>query len=68
MVDNSLYPAPISVHSMKTEELQRIYEIFRLSGIMIAKSISDDRLIDLPISSLLWDLLLGKVSSSILTN
>lgn len=26
----------------------------------MAKSISDDRLIDLPLSSLFWDLLLGK--------
>lgn len=28
---------------------------------MIAKSISDDRLIDLPMSTLFWDLVLGKV-------
>ena len=28
---------------------------------MIAKSIVDDRLIDLPISSVFWDLLLGRV-------
>lgn len=63
MIDNSLFPAPISVHSMKTEELQKLYEIFRLIGIMIAKSISDDRLIDLPISSLMWDLALGKKMS-----
>ena len=27
---------------------------------MIAKSISDDRLIDLPLSPLFWDLVLGK--------
>ncbi len=27
---------------------------------MIAKSISDDRLIDLPISPLMWDLALGR--------
>ena len=63
MIDLSLYPAPISVHSMKNEELQKLYEIFRLAGIMIAKSISDDRLIDLPISSLMWDLTLGKKMS-----
>lgn len=63
MQDNSLYPSPISVHSMKHEELQKLYEIFRLTGIMLAKSISDDRLIDLPISSLLWDLVLGKKMS-----
>jgi len=30
---------------------------------MMAKSISDDRLIDLPLSSLFWDLLLGKKMS-----
>jgi hypothetical protein len=28
---------------------------------MIAKSIVDDKLFDLPLSSLFWDLLLGKV-------
>jgi len=60
MIDNSLYPSPLSIHTMKTDELQKIYELFRLTGIMIAKSISDDRLIDLPISSLYWDLILGK--------
>jgi hypothetical protein len=41
--------------------MQKIYEIFRLAGTMVAKSIVDDRLIDLPISPLWWDLLLGKV-------
>lgn len=61
MDDNSLFPSPISVSTMKTDELQKLYETFRLIGIMIAKSISDDRLIDLPISSLFWDLILGKV-------
>jgi hypothetical protein len=33
---------------------------------MIAKSISDDRLIDLPLSPLFWDLVLGKVTHSFL--
>ena len=46
----------------KDEELKRVYEIFRMIGIMVAKSISDDRLIDLPLSSLFWDLVLGKVT------
>lgn len=61
MVDNSLFPAPISIPALRTDDLQKVYEIFRLTGMMIAKSISDDRLIDLPISPLMWDLLLGKV-------
>ena len=34
--------------------------MFRLAGTIMAKSITDDRLIDLPLSSLFWDLLLGK--------
>jgi hypothetical protein len=39
--------------------------MFRLIGTIMAKSIVDDRLIDLPLSSLFWDLLLGKVSATI---
>lgn len=60
MIDNSMFPAPISIPTLRTDELQKVYEVFRLTGMMIAKSISDDRLIDLPISSLVWDLSLGK--------
>lgn len=37
-----------------------MYEAFRVCGLMVAKSIADDRLIDLPFSSLFWDILLGK--------
>ena len=39
-----------------------------MAGTFIAKSIVDNKLIDLPISSLMWDLLLGKVSKYLLTN
>lgn len=62
MSDNSLFPSPISVQKAKDEELKKLYEVFRMVGVMMAKSISDDRLIDLPLSSLFWDLVLGKVS------
>lgn len=48
------------MQKLSNEELQKVYEIFRLAGTMMAKSIVDDRLIDLPISPLWWDLLLGK--------
>jgi hypothetical protein len=41
--------------------MEKVYDMFRLTGILIAKSISDDRLIDLPLSSVFWDLILGKV-------
>ncbi len=64
MSNNTLFPAPINVMQIANEELQKVYEVFRLAGMMIAKSISDDRLIDLPISPLFWDLILGKVISS----
>ncbi|TNV72471.1 hypothetical protein FGO68_gene6592 [Halteria grandinella] len=61
MSDNSLFPAPINVVSINPDDdLQRIYEVFRLTGMMIAKSISDDRLIELPLSPVFWDLILGK--------
>ncbi len=61
MQDNSLFPAPINMLKVKEEELKKIYEMFRMTGMMVAKSISDDRLIDLPLSSVFWDLVLGKV-------
>jgi E3 ubiquitin-protein ligase TRIP12 len=61
MADNTLLPAPINLVSIGNEELQKVYEVFRLTGMIIAKSISDDRLIDLPLSPLFWDMVLGKV-------
>jgi hypothetical protein len=62
MPDNSLFPSPISVQNTSNESVQKVYEIFRLAGTMMAKSLTDDRLIDLPLSSLFWDLILGKVN------
>ena len=64
MSDNTLLPTPVSVIKMTSDELKRLYELFSLAGILIAKSIADDRLIDLPMSNLFWDLLLGKVNLS----
>lgn len=61
MQDNTLYPSPINLVSINLDDdLQRIYDVFRLTGMMIAKSISDDRLIELPLSPVFWDLVLGK--------
>lgn len=61
MQDNTLFPAPINLVSINPDDdLKRIYEVFRLTGMMIAKSISDDRLIELPLSPVFWDLILGK--------
>jgi E3 ubiquitin-protein ligase TRIP12 len=48
------------MQKVSSEELQKVYDVYRLAGMMVAKSISDDRLIDLPLSPLFWDLILGK--------
>jgi E3 ubiquitin-protein ligase TRIP12 len=54
--DGSLYPKPMSP---KVEQ-KPIIEKFHLMGVFVAKSLCDNRLIDLPINSLMWDLLMGK--------
>ena len=60
--DNCLFPAPIDIRKLNPEEIKRIGELFRMAGTFVAKSIVDDRLIELPISPLMWKILLGKVS------
>jgi len=62
MEDNSLFPAPLKLSETSKEDIQRVYEFFKLAGAIVAKSIVDDKLIDLPFSSLFWDIVLGKVS------
>ena len=63
MPDNSLFPAPIDMKKMQNEQLAQVYDMWRLAGAITAKSIVDDRLIDLPFNSLFWDLALGKKTS-----
>ena len=60
--DGTLFPSPLDHKSMSEEQVNEVMKLFRLAGTFIAKSIVDDKLIDLPISNLMWDLLLGKVS------
>ena len=60
--DNCLFPAPIDFRKLSPEEAKRIGDLFRMAGTFVAKSIVDDRLIELPISPLMWKILLGKVS------
>jgi E3 ubiquitin-protein ligase TRIP12 len=48
------------MQKISNEDLHKLYEHFRLAGTLMAKSIVDDRLIDLPLSSLWWDILLGR--------
>ena len=44
--------------------MKDLTDTYQLAGTFIAKSIADDKLIDLPISTHMWNLLLGKVSRS----
>lgn len=57
--DNLLFPAPVCLTSVVPENIKQIYEIYRLCGTIVAKSIVDDRQIDLPISPLFWRLCMG---------
>jgi E3 ubiquitin-protein ligase TRIP12 len=64
MPDNGLFPAPLALttgNGSSNEDIQKVFELFKLAGTMITKSIVDDRLIDLPLSSLFLNILLGKV-------
>ena len=63
--DGTLFPSPIDAKSLSPAKLNEVSDLFRLAGTFIAKSIVDNKLIDLPISSLMWDLLLGKVSNDL---
>lgn len=53
--DKSLFPLPTV--SASEENLK----VFTLIGFVIARAIYDDRLVDFPINSVFWDLLLGRV-------
>ena len=52
--NNSLYPKAINNKDISAADAKRISELFRLAGTFVAKSIVDDRLIDLPLSPLMW--------------
>lgn len=53
-VDGVLYPKSLTMK----DNVKEICEKFQLAGIFVARSITDDRLMDLPISQLMWDILL----------
>jgi E3 ubiquitin-protein ligase TRIP12 len=61
-IDGTLFPSPCDFKALKPAQLTEITDMFRLAGTFIAKSIVDNKLIDLAICPLMWDLLLGKVS------
>lgn len=55
--NNTLFPSPI----LKKEDLVEKEKIFNLLGFLVARALYDDRLIDIPINSLFWDLVLDRV-------
>jgi hypothetical protein len=57
-----LFPKALAVTPNNLERTRKTCSLFQLAGTYVAKSIIDDRLIDIPISPLMWDLILGKVS------
>ena len=66
--DGTLFPTPIDTKNLTPTQIKEVSDTFRMAGTFIAKSIVDNKLIDLPISNLMWDLLLGKVSKSLYDN
>lgn len=60
--DHSLFPKALAVTPNNLERTRKTCSLFQLAGTFVAKSIIDDRLIDMPLSPLMWDLILGKVS------
>ena len=57
--DNSLYPVPSSKNDFDIEKLR----IYRILGFAVARALYDDRLIDIPLNSLFWDILLDRVKN-----
>jgi hypothetical protein len=52
----SLFPLPVN-DSTKVEYTK----LFTLIGFMIARGLYDDRLLDLPLNSLFWDIVFERV-------
>jgi len=50
--DLSLFPSPVNSHSNR--------KLFEILGFVIARALYDDRLIEIPLSSLFWDLVLDR--------
>jgi E3 ubiquitin-protein ligase TRIP12 len=54
--DNSLYPNPLNYKKRSVRERKKIEKFFELVGTITARSLMDERLIDLPISVVFWKL------------
>lgn len=57
--DNSLFPAPLEMAAEKYGE-ENVIKYFETLGALISRAISDDRLTDLPLSALFWEICIGQ--------
>ena len=60
--DNTLYPNPLNLKKLSEEEKKKIERFFELVGTIIARSLMDERLIDLPISVVFWKLVFSETA------
>lgn len=55
-----LFPKAIEkITDTNSQEIKNLSEKFALAGAMVARSLLDDRLINLSISPVMWDLVFG---------
>lgn len=57
--DNSLFPAPMETAAAAYGEI-KVLNYFETMGALVSRAISDDRLTDLPFSSVFWELCTGE--------
>ena len=55
---NTLFPSPVFTEEDRLEN----EKTFMILGFLIARALYDDRLIDIPLNSLFWDLALDRVN------
>lgn len=60
--DNSLYPNPLNLKKRTSKEKKKIEKFFELVGTITARSLMDERLIDLPISVVFWKLVFSETA------
>jgi E3 ubiquitin-protein ligase TRIP12 len=57
--DNSLFPKPVS--HLSDELRKNLKKTYQIMGYFIARALYDDRLMDFPLNSVFWDLVLERV-------
>ena len=58
--DGSLYPKLLIDSDGESEKNEKILKLFNLLGYVVGRAIYDDRLLDIPLSKVFWNLVLDK--------